>query len=395
MMKYSFKHLFIDINNSKKIFQNNWVRTILSSIGIIIGVASIVMIISISEYAKEESINNFKNMGLKTIRVENKDLSILSKQTENLSQGLTFKDYEYISNTINRSGKVTPVYKNKNETLVYKNSDFTSNIYGGNSFFFDIEEIKIINGRNILPIDIEKRSNVCILSSDISKRYNIKVGELISIGKYIYIVVGISSTKDSLSNFIFLPYSAYPIYKTNFDEINSNIYNQEMIYEKSKLIEKQLSILHKDVDDFKILIPFLLLEKKQKTNKLFSTVILCIAIVSLLTGGISVMNIMLSNISEQTREIGLRLALGATQKRILVQYFIHTYTLTFLSGLAGIILGYILIILISFFSNISFAFSSNALISSVIMTIVCGVLFGIYPAQRASKIEPIIALKEI
>jgi len=394
-MKYSLQHFFLDIENSKTIFLNNWIRSLLSAFGIIIGVASIVLIISVSEYAKNQSIDNFKDIGLNTIRVVNQEVSLNSKQNFNQEEGLSFEDFNFISKIIDLNGVVAPIYKNNNLTSQFKNQIFSTTTIGTNPFFIDIEDLRIISGRGFIKEDIQNYHTFCIISSDISKKYNIKIDDPITIQNQLFTVIGISSTKDKLFNFISLPYSVYPIYKNSLDEIICSLKNQNLIYEKSNTIKNKLKTLHKNRENYDIIIPILMLEKENKTQKLFSIVVLSIAIISLITGGISIMNIMLSNISEQTREIGLRLAIGATKKRILIQYFIHTYFLTFFSGLVGIFIGYISILVISVFTSIEFGFSSNALLSAMFMTILSGVIFGIYPARRASQIEPIIALKEI
>ncbi len=393
-MRYSFKHFLIDFKNSKTLFINNWIRSILSAFGIIIGVASIILIISVSEYAKNQSINNFKDIGLDTIRIINKDISSISKQ-HNLSAGLSFEDFNFIKRIIDINGITTPIYKNNNITALYKNKDFSTTLFGTNPFFIDIEDLDIISGRGFIQQDITNFHTYCIISSDIAKKYGINISDHITILNQLFTVIGISSTKDKLSNFITIPYSVYPIYKNKLDEISCSIKNQNLIFEKANTIKNKLQNLHKKVDDYEIVIPILMLEKERNTQRIFSIVVLSIAIVSLLTGGISIMNIMLSNISEQTREIGLRLAIGATKKRILIQYFINTYFLTFLSGIVGIIIGYIAILIISMLTNINFGFSFNAFVSAALMTIFSGIIFGIYPAIRASQIEPIIALKEI
>jgi len=393
-MNYNFRYFLLDIRSAKILFINNIFRSIISSLGIMVGVASIILILSISEYAKQKNRATFEKIGLNTIRIEHKKLSSLSLKKENLSSGLSYKDFQSMEQTLTKDTKISLSYKTKNITILYKNRDFTSNIFGTLPQFFYVEELHILKGRPFIEQDISGSFNNVIISNDIAKKYLMQIGDTIVVNNQLYTIIGISTIKDSINNFIVFPYTNYPIYKKHLDEISCYIDDTDLIKERSHIIYNKLLSLHNNIKDFTIVVPYIMLQKEQETTYLFSIVVLTIAIVSLLTGGISIMNIMLSNINEQTREIGLRLAIGATKKRILIQYFIHSYFLIFFGGFMGIVIGYIALFIINITTEIDFMLSMKALLSAIFMTLFSGILFGIYPAKRASEIEPMIALKE-
>lgn len=386
-------YIIYDIIDAKNAFIKKWFHSSLSLFGVVVAVASIIILISISEGAKKEMIESLQDLGFNTIRVNYKSPSIISEELNNLSSGLTLKDYESIKGTLPNSSMITPLYFDKKVSIFYKSRDFTANLYGGNENFFSIEELEIMSGRPMLKQDLDSYKRVAIVSFDLAKIYNISINSNIIIENQSFIVIGISKFKDNLNSFILTPYTTYPLIDVNKKFSAINIYSKEL-FESSKLIENLLLKNHLNIKDFEIVIPYQILKQKSKTQNIFSFITLSIAIMSLLSGGIGVMNIMLSNIAEQTREIGLRIAIGATNRRIMQQYLIYTIFLTSIGGLVGTLLGYISLITISFISKLSIVFSIEAFFIATIMSFVTGIIFGIYPALRAKSIEPMSALRE-
>jgi putative ABC transport system permease protein len=150
---------------------------------------------------------------------------------------------------------------------------------------------------------------------------------------------------------------------------------------------------HNNVDDFEIVVPAKLMAQHRETRRIFTIVMSCVAGISLLVGGIGIMNIMLASVLERTREIGLLRAIGATRRDILRQFIVESFTVTAMGGVLGIALGFALAAVIAFFADWAFGFSLMAILVSVGVCALIGIVFGLYPAIKASKLDPIVALQ--
>ncbi len=387
-------YLKYDFSGALQHFKTKWIHSILSVLGIIISISSIIVMISISDGAKKKTLENISNLGINTIRIINKPFSNISNSNVNLSSGLNDKDLKLINSIVNRYGYSSMSIKLKDKSVYFSSGDTTSLIIGSNNKFHLMEQLSILKGRSLLDNDIKLHSMVAVISKDIAYKYHININDSITFNNTIYNVVGIIDTKDNLNNFIIVPFNTLNSHDIIYDEINIFIEDKKNIFILANVIKTKLLLQHNEINNFIINIPLEIIEKEQETQSIFNTVLLSIAIMSLLTGGISVMNAVLSNINEQTREIGLKLALGATPMRIIRFYLLYTILLTVIGGLLGGISGYIILSILTIFTNLYIIFSIKAFILGIIMSIVSGVVFGIYPAIRASKIEPIIALRE-
>jgi putative ABC transport system permease protein len=326
--------------------------------------------------------------------VIDKPFSKISSLTDNLSNGLNQQDLELINSIVNKYGYSSMTLKLKNQSIYFDNGDTTCLTIGTNNKFHLIEQLAILKGRALLKYDLKNFSRVAVISKDIAYKHSININNNIIFKNTIYKVVGIIETKDNLNNFILVPYNVINLKKITYNEINIFIKDKKDIFVLANRIKNRLLQQHKNLENFLVNIPLKIIKKEEQTQNIFNTVLLSIAIMSLLTGGISVMNAVLSNINEQTREIGLKLALGATQLRIMRFYLLYTTLLTVIGGVLGGIFAYLILLFLTIFSNLYIIFSLKAFLLGIIMSIISGIIFGIYPAMRASKIEPIIALKE-
>ena len=393
-MKNRLFYLKYDISSVLQHFKTKWVHSILSVLGIIISISSIIIMISISDGAKEKTLKNISNLGINTIRIVNKPLSNISNLNSNLSNGLNNKDLKLLNSIVNKYGYSSMNIKLKDKSIYFNSGDTTSLVIGSNNKFHLIEQLPILKGRFILKNDILQYSTVAIISKDIAYKHHININDNLTFNNTIYNIVGIIDTKDNLNNFIVVPYNTLNINNKIYDEINIFIHDKKNIFLLANIIKNKLLTQHNYIKNFIVNIPLEIIEKEEDTQNIFNTVLLAIAIMSLLTGGISVMNAVLSNINEQTREIGLKLALGATHFRIVRFYLLYTMLLTIIGGLLGGLFGYIILSTLTILTQLYIIFSLKAFILGILMSIVSGIIFGMYPAIRASKIEPIIALRE-
>src|SRR5690606_22464940 len=181
--------------------------------------------------------------------------------------------------------------------------------------------------------------------------------------------------------------------KSSVDQLTVKVKDSDQLKEAAQLVSKILERRHYGVKDYKIVLPEQLLEQKQKTQRIFNIVMGAIAGISLLVGGIGIMNIMLANILERTREIGVRRAVGATRLDVLSQFIFEALTISVVGGLLGIALGFILTSLISTYAEWKTIISPFSVILAFVVSVATGLIFGIYPAKQAADKNPIESLR--
>jgi putative ABC transport system permease protein len=181
--------------------------------------------------------------------------------------------------------------------------------------------------------------------------------------------------------------------RNSLDQITVKVKNSDLLKEAAHLVERILQRKHYGVKDYDVILPEQLLEQKQKTQRIFNIVMGAIAGISLLVGGIGIMNIMLANIMERTREIGVRRAVGATKIDVLTQFLFEAITLSIIGGLLGILVGFILTAVISTYAEWKTFVSPIAVILAFFVSAITGIIFGIYPAKKAADKNPIESLR--
>lgn len=396
LMNIRFSSIYLDLSDAKKSIFRKKFQTILSSIGITIGVISIIVMVSIIEGGLQKSLESIRKMGINTIRINSKELTDASFDRLNMSKGLTEVDKNSIKKLIGNLGDVSQVYTT-DENAYFGSEDIQLKLTGVNEKFISIENLDLLKGRWLIENDIKNRKSVVILSRDLfGEIKNIDISSHIIIDGYIFEVVGVLSTKDYLQNFAIIPWSTYEALKkpNNYNSLAVLVYDTRNIKKLAEKIRNQISFLHNKVSDFEVLLPLEMIDKEKETKSLYYIITTAIASMSLITGGIGIMNIMLANLAEKTREIGLRMAIGANTKRIIRLVALESLIITFVGGFIGILIGTIGVIAIKIFSNIAIVLSLKAVIIAFAMTLFSGIVFGIYPALKASKIEPMEALRE-
>lgn len=388
---FSLKYDFLSALQHLK---TKWIHSVLSVLGIVISISSIIVMISISDGAKKKTIENIRNLGINTIRIKNKPYSHISNQKSNKSSGLNIQDLKLINRIVNKYGYSSMTYKLQNKSIYFSNGDTTSLILGVNENYHLIEQLNILKGRPILENDLTMYRTVAVISKNMAYKYNININDSITFNNIVYTIIGISDIKDNFNNYVLFPHNVLNLNNKVFDEINIFIEDKNKILLFANAIKKNIIKNHNNIENFIVNIPLEIISNEEETQNVFNIVLLSIALMSLLTGGISVMNAVLSNINEQTREIGLKLALGATPIRIIRFYLLYTVLLTVIGGLLGGLFGFTILFLLTLSTKIFIIFSIKAFIIGITMSVLSGLVFGIYPALRASKIEPILALRE-
>lgn len=410
-------------------------RSILSMLGIIFGVGAVISMLSIGEGARQETLDQIELLGTNNIIIKGKSRpdGLDDKSTSKFSPGLNLKDAYSIKNinplvdyiTPQREGKFNVFYKSNIEKL--KVIGTTPNYPGTfNSYLSE--------GKFFKQHHLDMYSNVCVIGSGVKKnffRFEKALNKLIKIDDQWFKIIGVvasktvsnSSTDDySFSDFnneIYIPFTvmalkfkkfnadgsepdkerrwwsdnAKVIDRTTVQQLTVKVKKDASIREAASLTSRIMERKHYGVKDYDIIVPEQLLAQKQNTQKIFNIVMGAIAGISLLVGGIGIMNIMLANILERTREIGIRRAIGATRKDVLNQFMYEAITISFLGGILGIITGFLLTSLITTYAGWRTIITPSSIILAFIVSVSVGFIFGSYPAKKAADKDPIESLR--
>ncbi|MDX8390359.1 MAG: ABC transporter permease [Mariprofundaceae bacterium] len=388
-------------------------RSLLSGLGIGIGVVSLVAMLSIGEGAKQKTLQKMDSLGLHTLRIEQRDDSIGSHRSAvNISQGLTANDVHMVRTMLDQA--VVAPYLRKGQTmLTASDTSTTATLIGSEASWLKAERLELMWGRNLLPQESMTRRRVCILGKHVAADLRIKNEQYIRVDRTPCLVVGVlrqhgrlltEGTGLSTLNFdrmVLMPWSSYPFANKPTGTLMPDGLvilmpksDESQSLRIAQYIEKRLLVAHRGVRDFLMVVPLRLLKETRETQNLFSLVMASIAALSLLVGGIGVMNIMLANISEQTREIGLRMAIGASPNRIITLYLLHAIWISAAGSLWGVMGGMLVAWFVQLYAGWPVAFSLLSLTLGPISAMVTGLVFGIFPASRAASLQPAQALRE-
>jgi len=390
-------------------------RTILTLLGMIFGVGAVIAMLSIGKGAEQEALQLIDSMGLRNIIVKEKiaDDSQL-KETRESSLGLTLQDLNAARETLPFLTAYSAVKQIKNYALYSHAGTSDAAVWGVTPTHKKMANLRLKRGRFLLPIDDLTYTRVCVIGTRVAQVLfpgQDPIGKHLKINHAWMTVVGILKDKNlsknefegiSLKgeqNNIYLPLqTALKTFK--FKKLESEIDEFRVQIKKgisgsaaAATLVHLMKRRHKEVDDYELIVPEALLAQHRKTQNIFTIVMACIAGISLLVGGIGIMNIMLATVLERTREIGLRRAVGATQKDIKRQFILETFTVSAMGGVLGILFGFALSVTISAFTGWTVGWSLTAIILSVSVCALIGLVFGIYPAVQASRLDPIEALR--
>jgi len=393
-------------------------RSLLTMLGMIFGVGAVVAMLSITAGAQKEMMSYIDLLGVNNIIIEAKEAVDRNElQTRRaISPGLTFRDFRAIAENVQGIEALTPRKRFKPQKVLPKTAAEPPLLIGVEPNYMTINSLKIVEGRFFTEEDNAKSAPVCVLGE--TAKVNL-LGYEPAVGKYVKIndtwlqVIGVlaqQATADTevegleVTNRNNLVISPLNTVMRRFEDNNSYLKDEiDGIYikvtsgtdsvETANVVNAILTATHKDAGDFTITVPAGLLEQKRRTQFIFSVVMICIAGISLLVGGIGIMNIMLATVLERTREIGIRRAIGARQADIIRQFLTEAVLISILGGLIGVVFGYTLSKVIAAAAGwqTEVTFASIAVAFGVSCGI--GLLFGIYPAVQAAKLDPIEAIR--
>ena len=375
-------------------------RSLLTMLGIIIGIASVVSVVALGRGSQEKILADINSMGTNTISIY--PGKGFGDRRSGRIKTLTVGD----ANVIGRQGYVesaTPL-TSSNGTLTYRNTDLSAQLYGAGAQYFDVRGIKLKAGRFYDRADVAESAQVVVIDDNTQKQLfpagTDPLGKTILFNKRPLNVIGITETdtsgfgsSDQLQ--MWAPYTTVMQQITGERYISSitvkvkdNVSSQ--VAEKSL---KDLLISRHGTEDFFMRNTDSIKQTVESATSTMTLLISCIALISLVVGGIGVMNIMLVSVTERTKEIGVRMAIGARQSNILQQFLIEAVLICLIGGLVGVLLSYLISVVFNMLvTSFAMSFSVASIIAAVACSTIIGVVFGFMPAKRASQLNPIDAL---
>lgn len=398
-------------------------RSFLTALGIIFGVSSVIAMLAIGEGASFEARQQIRNMGSnKVILKARKPPESVSGNSENkqLSEyGLTYNDAMRIK-TLFPSVKVQIPSRIISQRIRRGPNRLPGRIIGTVPWYIENAGIQLLEGRFIEAGDIEDITNVVVLDEATAKRLfplSYPIGRTVFLGSQAFRVVGVvrrtrkraddeKAKKDIFGAYVSISAArkrfgetlvtrntgSFTMEKVELHELTVTAPSDRAVVPLANSIRTMLREFHKQ-EDFEIVIPLELLKQAESTKRIFNIVLGSIAAISLLVGGIGIMNIMLASVTERTREIGIRRALGATRSDIILQFLAEALLLSLAGGMVGVALGIGIPKIVTHFAGLTTIIQSNSLILAFGISLLTGVVFGIYPAMRAAALSPIEALR--
>jgi len=393
-------------------------RSLLTMLGMIFGVGAVVAMLSITAGAQKEMMSFIDQLGVNNIIIEAREAVDRNElQTVRaISPGLTFRDFRAISENVQGVEAMTPRKRFKPQRVLPKTAQEPPQLIGVLPNFTEINSLKLIAGRFFTEEENKRSTPVCVLGD--TAKVNL-LGFDDAIGKYVKVndtwlqVIGVLTPQASgdtdveglqalnRNNLVIAPLNTVmrrfedntSYLKDEIDGIYMKVTPTTDSVETANVVRAILSATHKDAGDFTVVVPAGLLEERRRTQFIFNIVMICIAGISLLVGGIGIMNIMLATVLERTREIGIRRAIGARQGDIVRQFLTEAVLISIVGGLIGIGFGFTLSRIIASAAGWSTVVTTSSIAVAFGVSVFIGLLFGIYPAVQAARLDPIEAIR--
>lgn len=436
-----------DVGSGLEAIFTNKLKSLLTALGIIFGVAAVISMLAIGNGAQQEILDQIKMVGVNNIIITPLETSIDENQdesstesaqisTKKFSKGLTLLDAQAIEEIMPTVSKVSPVI-DFNYSAILNGKSKPVVLEGITNAYFDLFEINLSSGKFFTSEQTQSGFPVCIIGDNIRNVFfnqEDPIGKNIKCGQVWLQVIGVVERRDftasasdemgisSTDNKIFIPAKTLLMRFKNralvradeveeqmssrnqekaqtkenlnqLDKIIIQVKETEQLSSTAEVVRRMMLRRHNDLYDFEVTIPELLLKQQQRTKKIFNIVLGVIAGISLIVGGIGIMNIMLASVMERIREIGVRQAIGASQKDIIIQFLSESTIISVSGGIIGIILGVALSKMITAVFDIGTIISVFSILISFGVSVLVGVTFGYIPAKRAAGQDPVNSLR--
>ena len=393
-------------------------RSLLTMLGMIFGVAAVVSMLSIGAGARQKVMALIEQMGVRNVIVEAKETieRQAHQKTRKTSPGLTLQDYRIIRDDVIDVIASTPRKRVTLSKTIPKSRQDAPAVYGVGPSYIEIAGLSLVQGRFFNAEEESHAEAVCVLGAAArSSLFGVAnpVDQYVKVSEQWFRVIGVVSPQLSsqteiagvpaqdLNNIIYVPLNAamlrledsYSYLRDEIDGIYLHVRDESDVPEVAQVVRAILDSSHHSAGDFSVIVPAELLAEQKRTERLFNAVMVAIASISLLVGGIGIMNIMLASILERTREIGVRRAVGARKSDIIRQFVIEAAMISFVGGSLGIICGFVMSRMIAWLAGWSTIVTVSSIVLAFVVSITVGLVFGIYPALKAARLDPVEAIR--
>lgn len=396
----------------------NRLRSLLTMLGMIFGVAAVVSMLSIGAGARQKVMALIEQMGVRNLIVEAKETVEWQahQKIRRISPGLTLQDYRIIRDDVGDITVATPRKRFTPTKTIPKSQQDPPVVYGIQADYSEIAGLQLIQGRFFSQDEESHAHAVCVLGS--GAKSNLfgaadPLGQYVKLNQQWFRVIGVASPQLSsqteiagvptqdLNNVVYVPLEAailrledsYSNARDEIDGIYFHLSDRADVPQVAQVVRAILNWSHHSAGDFSVIVPAELLAEQRRTERLFNAVMVAIASISLLVGGIGIMNIMLASILERTREIGVRRAVGARQFDIVRQFVVEATIISFVGGSFGIIFGVFMSRFIAWLAGWSTIVTAFSIVLAFVVSISVGLIFGIYPAMKAARLDPVDAIR--
>lgn len=398
------------IRISAKALLRNKTRSALSMLGIVIGIAAVIAVVNLGEGLKQSTANQLSDMGTNLIMVmrANQRRGGVSMGSSNV-QSLKVRDCELIEKNAKNVSAVSPVV-NSGGQLVNGSKNWSGTVYGGSPEYLEIRKYEIATGVNFTDDDVKKYAKVGLIGQTIEEELfdenEDPIGKTIRVGNMPFKVIGTLKERGENSmgmdqdDLVVMPYSTVQKRMLGVDYIQQIVCSaasEDVAEAAVEEIESILRASHKipdgGEDDFDVRTQQEMLEMMTSMTSMITTVLVAIALISLLVGVIGIMNIMYVTVTERTKEIGLRMSIGAKNAAILMQFLTESMILSLIGGVLGVVLGLVLSYVVSVAMSLPYVVNVVWMVISFVSCAILGLIAGFFPALKASRTDPINALR--
>ncbi|MEM1205537.1 MAG: ABC transporter permease [Acidobacteriota bacterium] len=391
-------------------------RSGLTMLGVVFGVGAVIAMLSIGAGAERQALETISRLGLHNVVVRAKALADDDAQEmRSKSLGVSLRDAEAILEAIPGVERVAPKVEITPWAVISSEGDTEAKVYGVSRHHAELVSLEVTEGRFLDLRDERDHAQVAVIGGDVRRDlfgYGPALGQLLKVNEVWLEVIGVLSDASggeadafegvqlgSSGGAIYVPvttalrkFEQRPL-DSPLSEIVVALSEAEGGSRAAAGIDELLERLHAGVDDYELVVPEALLEQSRRTQRLFNLVMGCIAGISLLVGGIGIMNIMLASVLERTREIGVRRAVGARRRDILVQFVAESFALSAMGGLAGVVMGVVIARVVAASAGWPTLVQPWAVVLAVGVAVTVGLASGLYPAKRAAELDPIESLR--
>jgi macrolide transport system ATP-binding/permease protein len=388
-------------------------RSALTMLGIVFGIAAVIAMTAITEGGKQRQLEQIRQIGMNAIQVRSLPLDgarLLAQRRTN-PDGLTADDLTALQRHVDNIEAAAAWKALKAEVRLGDRIAEDATPQGVSGDLERVLDFHVGSGRFLNAADEETRARVCVLGAGIAEELDARLGGAVTVGDQLLTVVGVMGRKayaaSEISDIaiadrnrdVYLPFSTLRSYyrklerDSQLDVIALRMQSDEVLVERSQLARRIVSDLHRGAEDFAVSVPLEVLRQAQATREVFNLLIIVIAAISLIVGGIGIMNIMLATVTERTREIGIRRAVGAGQRTVLAQFLVEASLLSLIGGVLGLLGGIAGALAVQAVFGFAVAFSPLIAVLAVCVSVGIGIAFGLFPAWKAARMDPVEALR--